>query len=62
MACLPDVEKLRAHLALSLGSGAGTEAFEELRVLRRMSTPQVYDLRTYVARHGPFTHANDRSY
>jgi len=54
-------EKLRAHLALSLDRGAGTEASENLRVLRRMSRARVYDLRNYnrEAHWGPFTDDGD---
>ena len=56
-----DVEKLRAHLALSLDHGAGAEAPEELRVLRRVSRGHVYDLRGYAreAHWGPFTDAGE---
>ena len=56
-----DVEKLRAHLALSLDHGAGAEAPEKLRVLRRASRAHVYDLRNYAreAHWGPFTDAGE---
>ncbi|KAH8992060.1 hypothetical protein EDB92DRAFT_1991166 [Lactarius akahatsu] len=63
---LPDsasgAEKLRAHLALSLDHGAGIEAPEKLRVLRRMSRTRVYDLRNYTreTHWGPFTDGGDR--
>jgi hypothetical protein len=60
-----DVEKLRAHLALSLdrGDGAGSEAPEGLRVLRQMSRAYVYDLRNYAreTHWGPFTHDGDHA-
>ncbi|KAI9460211.1 hypothetical protein BJY52DRAFT_286081 [Lactarius psammicola] len=54
-------EKLRAHLALSLDHGGGTEASEKLRVLRRRSRARVYDLRNYIreAHWGPFTDDGD---
>ena len=56
-----DVEKLRAHLALSLDHGAGAEVPEKLRVLRRVSRLHVYDLRNYAreAHWGPFTDAGE---
>jgi len=56
-----DIEKLRAHLALSLDRGAGAEAPEKLRVLRRVSRAHVYDLRNYArdAHWGPFTDAGE---
>lgn len=56
-----DAEKLRAHLALSLDHGAGPEALERLKVLRRMSRARVYDLRNYTreAHWGPFTSGGD---
>jgi hypothetical protein len=58
-----DVEKLRAHLALSLdhGDGVSAEAPERLKVLRRISRAHVYDLRNYAreAHWGPFTHDGD---
>jgi hypothetical protein len=56
-----DVEELRAHLALSLDHGAGAEAPEKLRVLRRASRAHVYDLRNYSkeAHWGPFTDAGE---
>jgi hypothetical protein len=56
-----DVEKLRAHLALSLDPGAGAGAPEKLRVLRRTSRAQVYDLRNYAreGHWGPFTDAGE---
>lgn len=58
---LSDVEKLRAHLALSLDRGAGAEAPEKLRVLRRMGRAHVYDLRNCAreAHWGPFTDAGE---
>ena len=54
-------EKLRAHLALSLDHGAGTEASEKLRVLRRTSRAYVYNLWNYIeeAHWGPFTYGGD---
>jgi hypothetical protein len=54
-------EKLRAHLALSLDHGAGTDAPEKLRDLRRVSRAHVYDLRNYArdAHWGPFNPASD---
>ena len=54
-------EKLRAHLALSLDHGAGTEASEKLNVLRQTSRARVYDLRNYTkeAHWGPFTDGGD---
>ena len=54
-------EELRAHLALSLDHGAGAEAPEKLRVLRRRSRAWVYDLRSYTkeAHWGPFTDGGD---
>jgi hypothetical protein len=56
-----DVEKLRAHLALSLDHGAGTEAPEKLRALRQTGRAHVYDLRSYAreAHWGPFTDAGE---
>ncbi|KAI0307537.1 hypothetical protein B0F90DRAFT_1807020 [Multifurca ochricompacta] len=56
-----DAEELRAHLALSLDHGVGTEAPEKLRVLRRMSRAYVYDLRNYTraGNWGPFIGAGD---
>ena len=58
-----DVEKLRAHLALSLDRGSGAEAPEKLRVLRRVSRAHVYDLRNYAreAHWGPFTDAGEHA-
>jgi hypothetical protein len=58
-----DVDKLRAHLALSLDHGVGSvEVHEKLGVLRRLSRAYVYDLRKYSreAHWGPFTHAGGR--
>ncbi|KAI9512320.1 hypothetical protein F5148DRAFT_16879 [Russula earlei] len=57
-----DIERLRAHLALSLDHGVGAEAHEKLRALRRLSRAHVYDLRNYVseAHWGPFTRDGDR--
>ncbi|KAI0296651.1 hypothetical protein BC826DRAFT_1004124 [Russula brevipes] len=54
-------EMLRAHLALSLDHGAGTDAPEKLRALRRVSRAHVYDLRNYAreVHWGPFTPAGD---
>jgi hypothetical protein len=58
-----DVEKLRAHLALSLdhSDDVGAEVPERLRVLRKMSRAHVYDLRNYAreAHWGPFAHDGD---
>jgi hypothetical protein len=56
-----DVEKLCAHLALSLDRGASPETSEKLRVLRRTSRARVYDLRSYTkeAHWGPFTDGGD---
>jgi hypothetical protein len=57
------VEKLRAHLALSLDDGVGSaEAHEKLADLRRLGRAYVYDLRNYSveAHWGPFTHAGGR--
>ena len=56
-----DVEKVRAHLALSLDRGVGTEASERLRILRQTSRAHVYDLRNYAreVHWGPFIHGGE---